>query len=218
MIPQPLSGGGYGDGVAGVVSAVAAQYGVPDYIALDIMQQESGGNPFAVGDYGTSFGLFQLHYGGQGNGYSASQLLNPQQNAQIAMPYIAKGYQWAIGHGDTGFNLLVDTADHSGHPDSTGYMPSSYLAGLRQIYGGASASAASSVSSATSGITAGTFQFLQGLDQSMSFQGFDPLHPFSFVTTNGEALGLRAFLIIVGILLVAFALLSVVKDAERIKI
>ena len=46
------------------VTSVAEQEGVSPALALAIMMQESAGNPQAVGDGGTSFGLFQLHEGG----------------------------------------------------------------------------------------------------------------------------------------------------------
>jgi hypothetical protein len=39
-----------------------ANAGVPEYLWLGTVLHESGGNPNAVGDNGTSFGLFQFHY------------------------------------------------------------------------------------------------------------------------------------------------------------
>lgn len=44
---------------------VARNYGVDPDLAVAIARQESGLNPWAVGDKGSSFGLFQLHIGGE---------------------------------------------------------------------------------------------------------------------------------------------------------
>ncbi|MGE5619049.1 MAG: transglycosylase SLT domain-containing protein [Sphingomonadaceae bacterium] len=74
-----------------------AQTGASDLaaaLALAIAGPESGYNPSAVGDNGSSFGLTQLHNnnlgdgGGLGNGYPESVLLHPAQNLAIAMRYI----------------------------------------------------------------------------------------------------------------------------------
>lgn len=74
------------------VHAQAVQYGVPDSIWEDIAYTESGYNPNAIGDNGTSFGLFQLHIGGQlpsQYNNNPSAVFDPGLNAQIAMPDIA---------------------------------------------------------------------------------------------------------------------------------
>lgn len=74
------------------VHAQAVQYGVPDSIWEDVAYIESGYNPNAIGDNGTSFGLFQLHIGGQlpaQYNNNPSAVFDPSLNAQIAMPDIA---------------------------------------------------------------------------------------------------------------------------------
>ena len=77
--------------------AAQAQTGASDTaaaLALAVAGPESGYNPNAVGDSGSSFGLTQLHTnangdgGGLGNGYSVSQLLDPVKNLAIAMGHI----------------------------------------------------------------------------------------------------------------------------------
>ena len=56
-------GGGGGD-VEAFIRAQAAQRGIDPNIAVQVFRAESGLNPNAVGDQGTSFGVAQLHYGG----------------------------------------------------------------------------------------------------------------------------------------------------------
>lgn len=94
---------------------------IPAWIVGDIVQVESQGNPNAVGDNGSSYGLLQLHYGGQGNGYTEQQLLNPSENLKIGIPPIAKAYQQAKSKGISNPSQLLDyVANHSGHPDDMG--------------------------------------------------------------------------------------------------
>lgn len=83
--------------IAGVADQVAQQYGFNaqqtaelQAISLATAQQESGFNPAAIGDQGTSFGLFQLHQGGELGNLTPSQAENPQTNAQVAIPVIAQ--------------------------------------------------------------------------------------------------------------------------------
>ena len=58
-------------------------------LALAIAGPESGYNPNAVGDGGTSFGLLQFHQGGGlGDAYSASDLMDPVFNLAAGMRYI----------------------------------------------------------------------------------------------------------------------------------
>lgn len=122
------------------IEAQSTADNVPPWITVSIADAESGLNPNALGDYNknkqpTSFGLFQLHQdGGQGDGYTQAQLLNPQTNAQIGVAPIAKAYQQGTALGLSGTNLLTYTADHSGHPDETGAMPASYQQRLLSAY------------------------------------------------------------------------------------
>jgi hypothetical protein len=84
--------------ILGAVNSVAIQYGVPTGIWEAVAYTESAYDPKAVGDNGTSFGLFQLHKGGQADaalsqGYTTQQLLDPNVNAKFAMP--AMGQAWS---------------------------------------------------------------------------------------------------------------------------
>lgn len=96
---------------------VSQAYGVPTWITSAIVETESSFNPKEVGDNGTSFGLLQLHYGGQApSNMNAAQLEDVDTNLQIGFPYIANAYKQGVASGLQGFSLLEYTAGHSGHP------------------------------------------------------------------------------------------------------
>lgn len=121
------------------VKQASQKYGVPYWIANDISLKESGGNPFAVGDNGSSFGLFQLHRGGQAGNLPTAALFNPQTNADIGVKNLSGAYNAGVKQGLTGFNLLAYTANNSGHPGNGGVAwtqkaEPSYDAGLQKIY------------------------------------------------------------------------------------
>lgn len=72
------------NGLAAIKQAAAAN-GLDWRPLAAIAHHESGLNPAAVGDQGTSFGLFQLHQGGAlPAGTPASQATNPLWNANFA--------------------------------------------------------------------------------------------------------------------------------------
>lgn len=60
----------------------AEHYGVPPAVMFADAQQESGLNPKAVGDQGTSFGLFQEHEGGELTSVAFAE--NPVDAANLA--------------------------------------------------------------------------------------------------------------------------------------
>ena len=64
---------------------MAKQLGVDPVTAVATMLVESDGNNQAVGDGGTSFGLFQLHQGGELGNLSETQAFDPSVNAQVAL-------------------------------------------------------------------------------------------------------------------------------------
>lgn len=68
---------------------VAVAEGVDPRLALADAQVESGLSPTAVGDQGTSFGLFQLHQGGELGSLSPAQAFDPYTNAQVALSEFA---------------------------------------------------------------------------------------------------------------------------------
>lgn len=216
-----IQGGGAGsNGIKSMIQSVAAQFGVPSQYALDIAQVESGLNPNAIGDNGTSFGLYQLHTpGGQGAGYSQSTLLNPYMNAEIAMPYIAQGYHEAQAQGLTGYSALAYTADHSGHPDSTGYMPSSYGQSLYNAYTGNGGTGPmygpASPFGVSSGMVQGTNSFIQDVANIMKVKSYSlGESPTQYISHNAQAIGLRMLLFLIGLILVIFALVMVTNNVK----
>ncbi|HEY3998907.1 MAG TPA: transglycosylase SLT domain-containing protein [Candidatus Xenobia bacterium] len=72
------------------VAAVAQKLGVDPQTAVATMLTESGGNNKAVGDGGTSFGLFQLHQGGELGNLSQAQADDPTTNATVALTQFAQ--------------------------------------------------------------------------------------------------------------------------------
>jgi hypothetical protein len=83
---------------AQTVASVAQDHGVDPVVAVAMMLVESGGNNRAIGDGGTSFGLFQLHEGGMltAAGLSSTQAFDPTTNAQVALRSYA--HEHAKGH------------------------------------------------------------------------------------------------------------------------
>lgn len=111
--------------------------GVPESIWGPIIQVESGGNPYAVGDQGRSFGLFQLFTaGGLGDAYKdqPKALFDPALNAQLAASSLKPVFAEASKKSLTGFALLEYVASHSGWPLQTGNMPDSYRQKLQEAY------------------------------------------------------------------------------------
>jgi len=70
---------------AKIVAKVANELGVDPTVAVATMLVESGGDRFNIGDHGTSFGLFQLHRGGELGNLSPQQAYNPVTNARVAL-------------------------------------------------------------------------------------------------------------------------------------
>ena len=82
--PQPAGS------VVDAIKAAAARYGVDPRLALADAQQESGLNPMSVGDQGTSFGLYQLHRGGELGNLTPAQAFDPATNADTALAVFAQ--------------------------------------------------------------------------------------------------------------------------------
>jgi hypothetical protein len=129
------------DIVACIIRDESRKANIPDWVAMGIAGAESGWTPGALGDevsgptvvvggktynsyrdpasgrYYSSIGLFQENIcGGQGTGYSPTDLLNPRFNAQVGVPPIANAYVWAVQNGYQGTDLIRQVATHSGHP------------------------------------------------------------------------------------------------------
>ena len=74
---------------AKIVAEVARQKGVDPVTAVACMLVESGGSNAATGDNGTSFGLFQLHRGGELGNMSEQEARDPRRNAEVALSVFA---------------------------------------------------------------------------------------------------------------------------------
>jgi hypothetical protein len=75
--------------------SLAASVGFPDpELAAAVAMAESGGNPFAVGDNSTSFGLWQIHTPSHPE-FDASQLLTAGYNAHAALLISKSGTDWS---------------------------------------------------------------------------------------------------------------------------
>lgn len=103
--------------VYNAVHPIAQADHVPDQIWETVASVESSFNPTAQGDNGTSFGLFQLHRGGQLGNLSEQQAFDPSINAQTAMPSIASAWA-ALGPSFDPSNATwwEQFAAQSGHP------------------------------------------------------------------------------------------------------
>ncbi len=75
----------YSPAVTAAITTAALEYGVPIDLAFADAKVESGGNPQAVGDNGTSFGLYQLHQGGELGTLTPQQAFDPLTNARVAL-------------------------------------------------------------------------------------------------------------------------------------
>lgn len=106
-VVAPPTGSG-GTTVGGIITSIANTVGVDPVLALAVAWQESGLNPQAKGDYGvisgstftpetpgtpggyyTSFGLYQLHKGGELGNLTEQEAFNVVTNATTALTHIA---------------------------------------------------------------------------------------------------------------------------------
>ena len=81
-----------------LVELEARKKGVPPALALQVMQQESAGDPGAVGDGGRSLGLFQLQEGAAVDaGIDPAQRIEPVLNIEGGVEYLRQQLQRANG-------------------------------------------------------------------------------------------------------------------------
>ena len=77
------------------LTELAASVGFPDpALAAAVAMAESGGNPLALGDAGTSFGLWQIHQPAHPE-FDASRLMEPDYNGRAAMLVSKAGTDWS---------------------------------------------------------------------------------------------------------------------------
>lgn len=122
-----------------VISEVAKRHGIPDWIPLSIADHETKFNRKAIGDNGTSFGLFQLHRGGLAPAQlSEESLMDSQINATIAISNMVNSYERGVKKGLKDWDLLKYVANTSGWPGNLGGEwtdnNTKYNKGLEQSY------------------------------------------------------------------------------------
>jgi soluble lytic murein transglycosylase-like protein len=75
--------------------ALARRVGFRDpELAAAVALAESGGNALAVGDFGRSFGLWQIHTPAHPE-YSGQSLFDPDYNARAALAISKQGADWS---------------------------------------------------------------------------------------------------------------------------
>ena len=99
---------------------IAQQYsqktGVPPEYFLALIQAESGGNNQAVGDGGSSVGLFQLHSRGVGYGLSVEERFDPVVQFEKMAPRIKAAYESGIAKGLQGEALAIHVGKEAERP------------------------------------------------------------------------------------------------------
>ena len=106
-------------GLDAIIREESAAAGVPLDLAYTFIAVESGFNPSArnLSAIEDSVGLLQLNrLGGQGQGYSVAQLMDPRFNLRVGLPPIRRAYEQAWGEDVPPFEFLYQTATRSGHP------------------------------------------------------------------------------------------------------
>lgn len=73
-----------------IIVGTAQKYGINPLVAIATAIVESGLNPKAIGDNGTSFGLYQLHEGGELGNLTEHQAFDPATNADRALSTMAQ--------------------------------------------------------------------------------------------------------------------------------
>lgn len=106
------------------IIAQARAYNLDPRLALADAQVESGLNPRAVGDNGTSFGLFQLHQGGELGSLSPAQAFNPTTNAHVSLGVMS---QVAAAHPGASPGEIAALAQRPANP-------SAYAAQVNAVY------------------------------------------------------------------------------------
>lgn len=107
--------------VRNTIKQVSVEHGIPPWIPLSIAFHESKFDPNAVGDQGTSFGLFQLHRGGLApQDLTNKELKEIETNTRIAISNMKNAYNRGLQQKLNGSELLKEVANTSGWPGNRG--------------------------------------------------------------------------------------------------
>ncbi|MGZ4745610.1 MAG: transglycosylase SLT domain-containing protein [Oryzihumus sp.] len=147
-----------GSAVVQAIAKAAKEQGVPLSWAIAIAYHESGLNPQAKGDYvngsPTSFGLYQLHEGGELGSLTPQQAFDPYTNARVALTVVGqvKRANPGLSAGEVAvlaqrpalsvrpaYITFVNNYVSTNHPDVVAtaevHTPPDYRAGIRHLYG-----------------------------------------------------------------------------------
>jgi len=112
--------------------SIAKSNGIPTAIVDAVIQMESGGvsQTNSIG----AAGLLQLlPNGGQGSGYSNSQLMDPVTNLQIGIPYLSNAYKASPAF-DNSYNWWYNFGIKSGHVGVPGSEQAAAATAMQQAY------------------------------------------------------------------------------------
>lgn len=110
--------------IVSLIQSYALQYNVDPYIALSVVELESGFNPTTISSTG-DYGLFQLHRSSFPD-YSEAELLDPIINVKLGIQYLSllkltcshrKDFNWLVC-----FNYGPIAAKHVKHPELFPYV------------------------------------------------------------------------------------------------
>ena len=144
-----------------IIESTANQEGVSPTLALATAQQESNFNANAVGDNGSSFGLYQLHQVGLLGSLTPTQAFNPVTNATVALANMAgvqKAYPWVTDPGQ-----IAALAQKPA-------KPAGYAAAVDKNYANIQ----------SKGLPSANAQTPLSFSTSAAGSGFNPLNPFSY--------------------------------------
>jgi hypothetical protein len=108
--------------------AKGKQYGLPVDIWYPIAMHESGGNTAAIGDSGSSFGLFQIHAPAHPL-FDVTRYKDPSYQADTIFPDLKAHYDEGLSKGLTGSDLAVYVERYGERPkwnDSIGSSITGY--------------------------------------------------------------------------------------------
>jgi hypothetical protein len=111
----------------------AEKYGVDPILAVATAIQESNLNPFAIGDNGTSFGLFQLHRGGELGNLTPQEAFVPRTNAEVAISTMA---QFQATHPELRGGALAAAAQRPANPSAYALSVDSLMSEAEQLING----------------------------------------------------------------------------------
>jgi hypothetical protein len=176
-----------------IIEEVAQAKGVTPTTAVADAYVESGLNPNAVGDHGTSFGLYQLHEGGELGNLTPSQAFDPRTNAEVALTTMG---QVEAQHPNWSPGAVAAAAQRPANPGAYAQQVNAEVTKLR---------------GSTSGLNGST----SGLSGIAPASGFTWYNPSTWVSgTEHDFENLLG--IVIGVVIVIIGLIITFKSARTI--